>query len=121
MQADTTIGTKMRGFRQVIDGVIYETENAELVATVITTDDGVDTDEVVQSLYRCEDNRWFVLTRKEECISGEMAALSVAEAAEWCRTHDLAPELLARYFDVGQRFAPPLQTCLLYTSPSPRD
>jgi hypothetical protein len=106
---------EMRALRQVIDGVAYDTGDAELIATAITLTESEDGEEILHSLYRSNDGRWFQATRKEESASGELSAFSVTAAADWCRKHEVAPDLIARYFGAAVSGEPTLETWSLLT------
>jgi hypothetical protein len=67
------------------------------------------------SLYRCNDGRWFDVTRTEESASGEIMALIGLEAADWCRRHEVTPDLIARYFGTAKSVQPEPETWSLLT------
>jgi hypothetical protein len=92
-----------------------DTEDAELIATAITLTESEDGEEILHSLYRSNDGRWFQMTRKEESASGELSAFSVTEAADWCCKHEVAPDLIARYFGAAVSDQPTLETWSLLT------
>jgi hypothetical protein len=54
MHGGCTEGIEMRALRQVIDGLAYDTEDAELIATAITLTESEDDEEILHSLYRSE-------------------------------------------------------------------
>jgi hypothetical protein len=105
----------MKGFRQVIGGDAYDTEDAELIATATTLVESEDGEEIHHSLYRCNDGRWFEVTQREESASSEIMALSGVEAADWCRKHEVAPDLIARYFGTAKSVQPEPETWSLLT------
>jgi hypothetical protein len=108
-------GMEMKAFRQMIDGDVYDTADAELIATATTVAESEDGEEIHHSLYRSTDGRWFEMTRTEESASGEIMALSGLEAADWCRRHEVTPDLIARYFGTAKSVQPEPETWSLLT------
>lgn len=86
----------MRGVRQTVGGIVYDTEEAEFVASACEPDeDEVDLD---VSLFRTVDHHWFLALQADSRSRGSVTPLTELQARQWCEDHHVDPKIVRFYF-----------------------
>ncbi|MBI1395040.1 MAG: hypothetical protein GC151_03590 [Betaproteobacteria bacterium] len=87
----------MRGIRQTVRGVVYDTHEAEFVASAsIPDEDDVDLD---VSLFRTADDHWFLALSGDSRSRGSVTPLSREQARQWCVDNQVDAKIVRFHFE----------------------